>query len=64
MSRGNSLELVRRLRNRFPRMKIIIVSLYDQPSVSRSVLTAGADGFVVKRAIATDLLAAIEKLQK
>lgn len=60
LSRGNSLELVRRLRRRFPRMKIIIVSLHDQPSVSRSVLNAGADGFVVKRTIATDLLAAID----
>ncbi len=60
LSRGNALELVRRLRSRFPRMKIVIVSLYDQPSVSQSVLGAGADGFVVKRMIATELLAAID----
>jgi DNA-binding NarL/FixJ family response regulator len=60
LSRGNALELVRRLRSRFPRMKIVIVSLHDQPSVSRSVLNAGADGFVVKRAIATELLATID----
>jgi DNA-binding NarL/FixJ family response regulator len=60
LSRGDSLELVRRLRNRFPRMKIVIVSFYDQPSVSQSVLRAGADGFVVKRMIATELLAAID----
>src|SRR5215510_2780967 len=55
LSRGNALELVRRLRVRFPRMKIVIISLHDQPSVSRSVLAAGADSFVVKRAVATDL---------
>ncbi|WP_119270576.1 response regulator [Taklimakanibacter deserti] len=60
LSRGNALELVRRLRSRFPRMKIVIVSLHDQPSVSLSVLKAGADGFVVKRAIATELLATID----
>ncbi len=60
LSRGNALELVRRLRSRFPRMKIVIVSLHDQPTVGRSVLNAGADGFVVKRTIATDLLAAID----
>jgi DNA-binding NarL/FixJ family response regulator len=62
LSRGNALELVRRLRGRFPKMKIVIVSLYDQPSVGESVLKAGADGFVVKRAIATDLLAAIDSV--
>jgi len=60
LSRGNSLELVRRLRGSFPTMKMIIVSTHDQSSVSRSVLEAGADGFVAKRAIATDLLAAAD----
>jgi two-component system nitrate/nitrite response regulator NarL len=52
--------LVRRLRGRFPEMKVIIVSVHDQSSVGRSVLEAGADGFVVKRAIATELLAATD----
>ncbi|MGE3872917.1 MAG: response regulator transcription factor [Parvibaculaceae bacterium] len=60
LSRGNALELVSRLRSRFPRMKIVIVSLHDQQSVSKSVLEAGADGFVVKRAIATELLTTID----
>jgi DNA-binding NarL/FixJ family response regulator len=60
LSRGNALDLIRRLRGRFPAMKMIIVSVHDQASVSRSVLEAGADGFVIKRAIATDLLAATD----
>lgn len=60
LSRGNTLELVRQLHSRFPKMKVIIVSVHDQSSVSRSVLEAGADEFVVKRALATDLLAAAE----
>ena len=60
LSRGNALELIRRLRDRFPAMKMIIVSVHDQSSVSRSVLEAGADGFVIKRAIATDLLPAAD----
>lgn len=60
LTRGDGIELVRRLRGRFPAMKLIIVSGYDQPSVGRSVLEAGANGFVVKRAIATDLLAATD----
>ena len=60
LSRGNALDFVRRLRERFPGMKLIVVSVHDQPSVSRSVVDAGADGFVGKRAIATDLLAAAD----
>ena len=58
--RGNGLELVRRFRKSFPNMKLIILSSHDQWSVGRSVLDAGANAFVVKRAIATDLLAAAD----
>jgi DNA-binding NarL/FixJ family response regulator len=60
LSRGDGLEMVRRLRDLFPQMKLIILSIYDQSSVGRSVLAAGAHGFVAKRAIATDLLAAAD----
>lgn len=60
LSRGNGLEMVRQLRGRFPQMKLIIVSIHDQSSVSRSVLEAGAHGFVAKRTLVTDLLAAAD----
>ena len=60
LSRDKPLDLVRLLRSRFPGMKMIIVSVHDESSVSRSVLAAGADAFVTKRAIATDLLAAAD----
>ena len=60
LSRGDGLEMVRQLRGRFPQMKLIILSIHDQSSVGRSVLAAGAHGFVAKRAIATDLLAAAD----
>jgi DNA-binding NarL/FixJ family response regulator len=39
---------------------MIVVSVHDQSIVSRSVMEAGADGFVIKRAIATDLLPATD----
>jgi DNA-binding NarL/FixJ family response regulator len=60
LSRGSGIELVRRLRGRFPDMKLIILSAHDQSSVGRSVMEAGAHGFVVRRTIATDLLAATD----
>ena len=60
LSRGNGLDLVRRLRGRFPDMKLIIISVHDASVLSRSVMEAGANGFVAKRAIATDLLAATD----
>lgn len=60
LSRGNAPDLVRRLRQRFPHMRIVSISLHDHPSVGRSVIEAGADGFVVKHAIATELMDVID----
>jgi DNA-binding NarL/FixJ family response regulator len=60
LATGNVLDFVRRLRDHLPDMKVIAVSVHDGASVSRSVLDAGAHGFVIKAAIANDLLAAID----
>jgi|SRR5918993_537617 DNA-binding NarL/FixJ family response regulator len=62
LARGDALGLLRRFRSRFPDMKVIVVSNYDSVSVSHSVLAAGAHAFVVKSAIATDLLAAADNV--
>jgi two-component system secretion response regulator SsrB len=61
--RGENLQWLPRLRARCPGMKLILLSVHDQPSVCRSAMEAGADAFVLKRAIATDLLAAIDAVQ-
>ncbi|MFY9760005.1 MAG: response regulator [Xanthobacteraceae bacterium] len=57
---GDGLGLVRRLRGRFPEMNLIVLGIYSEPNVSRAILEAGADGFVLKSSIATDLLPAID----
>ena len=61
--RGENLQWLARLRGRCPNMKVILMSVHDQPSVCRAALAAGADAFVLKRAIATDLLPAIDAVQ-
>ena len=60
LSKENPLELVRQLRARFPKMKVIIVSAYNDWGMSQAVLEAGADGYVTKHSIATDLLSATD----
>jgi DNA-binding NarL/FixJ family response regulator len=60
VSRGNGLELVRRLRGRFPEMKMIVVGIHDQSIFTSAVMEAGANGFVVKHTLATDLLPAAD----
>jgi two-component system secretion response regulator SsrB len=54
------LDWLRAVRQRCPDLKVIVLSVHDEQSVRRAVMAAGADAFVLKRAIATDLLAAVE----
>jgi len=56
---GNWLQLLRTLREGSPASKLIVLSMYDEISVVRAAMGAGVNGFVLKRAIATDMLDAI-----
>jgi two-component system secretion response regulator SsrB len=60
LSRSDGLGMVRRLRQRFPALKLIAISVHDEPSVGRAAIKAGANGFVPKTAIAMNLVPAVE----
>jgi DNA-binding NarL/FixJ family response regulator len=52
------------LRQRCPTLKVIVLSVHDEPSVARAAMSSGADAFVLKRAIATDLLNVVDSLRR
>jgi len=56
----SSVGWLRELRKRCPQIKVVVLSVHDEESVRLAVLAAGADVFVLKRKISTDLLAALE----
>lgn len=60
--RSQNLAWVRRLRERCPRSAVILLSVYDEPSVHRASLAAGANAVVLKRNLSTDLLPVIEAI--
>lgn len=62
LARGNNLRWLQELRTRCPALKIVALSVHDEPSVERAALEAGADAVVLKRAIARELLPIIEGL--
>jgi two-component system secretion response regulator SsrB len=39
---------------------VVVLTVHDEDSVCRAAIKAGADAVVLKRAIATDLLPAVE----
>jgi len=57
------LNWLQALRESCPDLKVIVLSVHDEPSVRDAVRRAGADAFVLKRAIATDLLRAVDDVR-
>ena len=60
LRRGDGLGLIRRMRSNFPQLKLIALSVHDEKSAELAAIEAGANGFVLKRSIATDLLPTID----
>lgn len=51
-----------RLKSRFPNLRMIVLSVHDEPAVARQLMDAGAGAFVLKRTTATDLVPAVEEV--
>jgi len=60
LARGESLRWLEQLRAMCPGLKIMALSVHDEPSVRDAALQAGANACVLKRAMATDLLPAVD----
>jgi DNA-binding NarL/FixJ family response regulator len=59
---GDLPGLTRELRDRAPAAKLLLLSVHDEPTVVASAAAAGADGLVLKRAIAAELMRAVDAL--
>lgn len=64
LARDSHLNWLQALRENCPDLKLIVVSVHDEQSVRDAVMRAGADAFVLKRAIATDLLSAVDAVRR
>jgi len=63
LARHGGLDWLRAMREHSPGIKVIVLSVHDEESVRQAAIEAGADAFVLKRAIATDLLPSISRLR-
>ena len=52
------------MRERFPRTRVLVLTMHDEYAYVRSVLAAGGAGFVVKRAADAELLSAIRTVSQ
>jgi len=64
LSRDGNLIWLRALRRRCPDLRVIVLSVHDEQSVRNAAMEAGADAFVLKRSIATDLLPSVDTVRQ
>ncbi|MES2819462.1 MAG: response regulator transcription factor [Pseudomonadota bacterium] len=58
----NGLELTKRLRQQFPALKVLILSMYDNQEYVTTSVEVGASGYVLKEAPSREIIAAIEAI--
>lgn len=56
----NGIGLMSALRTSLPKTKIIVLTMHEPDNVARSVIEAGARGYVSKRVASTELVTALE----
>mgnify|MGYP000320086582 CR=1 FL=1 len=59
MKQTNGIELTARLRERHPALRVLMLSMYDNPEHVHRALAAGAMGYVLKEAPAEEIVDAI-----
>jgi two-component system secretion response regulator SsrB len=62
LPREGEANIARRLMSRHPDLRLIVLSVHDEPTVVGQMLNAGVAGFVLKRAAATDLIPAVKEV--
>jgi DNA-binding NarL/FixJ family response regulator len=64
LAHNRSLGWLQAVRQCCPEARVIVISAYSEESVRQAALKAGADEYVLKREIATDLLPAVARLSR
>ncbi|MGA7411240.1 MAG: response regulator transcription factor [Bryobacteraceae bacterium] len=60
----NGIEATRRLREVSPRTKVLVLSMHKEAVYVREILKAGARGYILKDAIDTELISAIQAVAR
>jgi DNA-binding NarL/FixJ family response regulator len=63
MPRMNGLETIRRLSKRFPRIKVLVLSMYSDEQFVNQSLRDGAKGYILKHAMDEELFQALDAIQ-
>jgi CheY-like chemotaxis protein len=59
-----SCNIMRPLNSRYPALKVIVLSVHDEPAAVTASFEAGAAGFVLKRTAVRDLVEAVQAVRE
>jgi DNA-binding NarL/FixJ family response regulator len=59
---GNGIDLIKRLRSRFPGMRMLVSSMHDEELFAQRALQAGAAGYINKQETAERIIDAIRQI--
>lgn len=59
MPGGDAIRMIEGLAQKFPEVRILVLTMHDDPAMMRAVIAVGASGYLVKSAADTELLNAI-----
>ncbi|HZS50309.1 MAG TPA: response regulator transcription factor [Bryobacterales bacterium] len=62
MPKMSGLEAAAELRKRFPHLRILLMSAYAEPEMLRAAKKSGANGFIVKGRLRSELMRKIRRL--
>jgi DNA-binding NarL/FixJ family response regulator len=59
---SGEVNIARRLMSQHPDLRLVVLSVHDDPTVVAAVRQAGAAGYVLKRCVATDLVSTVREV--
>lgn len=58
----SGIELLKKIKQRFPELHVVVLTMHNDAAMVRAALAAGAKGYVVKTAADTELISAIRSV--
>lgn len=64
MPQGGGMKALQALAQNCPSIRVLVLTMHDDPAYLRSALAAGASGYLLKKAVDAELLAAIRAVHR
>jgi DNA-binding NarL/FixJ family response regulator len=58
----NGIEATRRLKKNFPGVSVVVLTVFEEPTTILEAISAGADGYLLKRSTAPELLSQLQTI--